>query len=214
LSRRNISKRLKTLHVEMGLRTFPYTASFSAKLVILGPTTEAVSKGGSMVRESSQTAKMPNYPDLPTLPEQVEVHPAWRRLNDQLEWYDDKSRHNQFWYKIIKRAQLIFASSITVISFLDYAWIKFAMAALGACVAVLEGFEQLGQHNNLWASYRSTAESLKHEKYLFLASSGPYRNLKTDDALKRLAERVEEQVSTEHAQWVSETKQREQSEQG
>ena len=165
-----------------------------------------------MARGGSQTAKGPDHSDLPPLPEQVKDHPAWRRLNDQLEWYDNKSRHNQFWYKFIKRAQLIFASSIPVISFLDYAWIKFAMAALGACVAVLEGFEQLGQHNNLWTSYRSTAEYLKHEKYLFLASSGPYRNLKTDDALKRLAERVEEQVSTEHAKWVSETKQREQSE--
>ena len=107
---------------------------------------------------------------------------------------------------------MIFAASIPVISFLDYAWIKFAMAALRACVAILEGFEQLGQHNNLWTSYRSTAEHLKHEKYLFLASSGPYRNLNTDDALKRLAERVEEQVSTEHAKWVSDTKLREQSE--
>jgi|SRR5215204_6070329 len=114
--------------------------------------------------------------------------------------------------QVYKRAQLIFAASIPVISFLDYAWIKFAMAALRACVAILEGFEQLGQHNNLWTSYRSTAEHLKHEKYLFLASSGPYRNLNTDDALKRLAERVEEQVSTEHAKWVSDTKLREQSE--
>src|SRR5215204_4303949 len=111
--------------------------------------------------------------------------------------------------QVYKRAQLIFAASIPVISFLDYAWIKFAMAALRACVAILEGFEQLGQ-NNLWTSYRSTAEHLKHEKYLFLASSGPYRNLNTDDALKRLAERVEEQVSTEHAKWVSDAKQREQ----
>lgn len=165
-----------------------------------------------MAGESSQIAKVANFSAVHILPQQVEEHPAWRRLNDQLEWYDNKSSHNQFWYKFIKRAQIIFASSIPVISFLDYAWIKFAMAALGACVAVLEGFEQLGQHNNLWTSYRSTAEYLKHEKYLFLAYSGPYRNLQTDDALKRLAERVEEQVSTEHTKWVSETKQREQSE--
>jgi len=163
-----------------------------------------------MARESGQTAKVLNHSDLPTVPDQVKEHPAWHRLNDQLEWYDKKSGDNQFWHKLIKRAQLIFAGSIPVISFLDYAWIKFAMAALGASVAILEGFEQLGQHNNLWTSYRSTAEYLKHEKYLFLASSGPYRNLNIDDALKRLAERVEEQVSTEHAKWVSDAKQREQ----
>jgi hypothetical protein len=77
-------------------------------------------------------------------------------------------------------------------------------AILGASVAILEGLQQLGQYNNLWASYRATAEQLKHEKYLFLAKSGPYYGLNEEDALRLLAERVEERVSTEHAKWVSE----------
>jgi hypothetical protein len=57
-----------------------------------------------------------------------------------------------------------------------------------------------------WIDYRSTAEQLKHEKYLFLAGSGPYRDLELDEALKRLAERVEERVSTEHAKWVQDAR--------
>src|SRR5215208_4813220 len=150
----------------------------------------------------------------PVVPPEISNHAAWHRLNDQLEWYDTKSGRNQLWYKRIKRIQIVFAGLIPIVSFLGFPWVPFATALLGGAVAILEGFQQLGQYNNLWASYRSTAESLKHEKYLFLASSGPYRSLSTDEALKRLAERVEEQVSTEHAQWVSETKQREQSEQG
>jgi len=37
-----------------------------------------------------------------------------------------------------------------------------------------------------------------------LAKSGPYRDIEEEEALKRLAERVEEQVSIEHAKWMSE----------
>jgi hypothetical protein len=47
-------------------------------------------------------------------------------------------------------------------------------------------------------------EQLKHEKYLSLAKSDPYRDIEGEEALKRLAERVEEQVSIEHAKWMSE----------
>jgi hypothetical protein len=32
-------------------------------------------------------------------------------------------------------------------------------------------------YHDLWISYHSTAEHFKHEKYLFLAGSGPYRDL-------------------------------------
>jgi hypothetical protein len=83
-------------------------------------------------------------------------------------------------------------------------WGRWITAILGASVAILEGLQQLGQYNNLWTSYRATAEQLKHEKFLFLAHSGPYRKLGQQDALSLLAERVEERVSTEHAKWVSE----------
>jgi len=49
--------------------------------------------------------------------------------------------------------------------------------------------------------YRSTAERLKHEKYLFLSAAGPYKGLSETDRLIALAERVEELVSAEHANW-------------
>jgi hypothetical protein len=136
--------------------------------------------------------------------DKAEKHPAWLRLNDQLDWYDEKSGDNQRRYKQIKVAQLILAGSIPVFALVDGLWGRWVTAILGASVVILEGLQQLGQYNNLWTSYRSTAEQLKHEKYLFLAKSGPYKGLKEEDALSLLAERVEEQVSTEHAKWVSE----------
>lgn len=142
-----------------------------------------------------------------TVPDGVEGHPAWYRLNDQLEWYDARSGSSQRAYKRIQGAQLILAAAIPVVSFVPVDGAKFATAVVGALVAALAGLQQLGQFHNNWTSYRSTAEHLKHEKYLFLSSCGPYRDLTTADALRLLAERVEERISTEHAKWVSDTNQ-------
>jgi hypothetical protein len=139
--------------------------------------------------------------------DEIREHPAWFRLNDQMEWYDRKSGSKQRWYKTIKAAQLVLAGSIPVFALVDVSWGKLIMAVFGAGVAILEGVQQLGQYHDLWINYRSTAERLKHEKFLFLAQSGPYRGRETDEALKLLAERVEEQVSTEHAKWISQVEQ-------
>jgi hypothetical protein len=142
--------------------------------------------------------------------EEVRQHPAWVRLNDQLEWYDHKSAANQKRYKQIQAAQIILATSIPVFSLIGPPWGSWITAILGASVAILAAFQQLGNYNDLWTTYRATAEQLKHEKFLFLAQSGPYRSLQGEEALRLLAERVEERVSTEHAKWVSERSQQQQ----
>ena len=66
---------------------------------------------------------------------------------------------------------------------------------------VLEGFQQLFQFHANWTTYRSTCESLKHERYLYEARGGPYSAGGEPDA--RLAERVEGLVSQEHAAWTT-----------
>jgi len=65
---------------------------------------------------------------------------------------------------------------------------------------LFEGLQQLNQYHHNWITYRSTAEALKHEKYLFLSKAGPYAAAINDNAL--LAERVESLVSQEHAKWA------------
>jgi hypothetical protein len=52
----------------------------------------------------------------PFVSEEVEKHPAWFRLNDQLGWYDRKSGSNQKRYRDIKAVQLVLAGSIPVFS--------------------------------------------------------------------------------------------------
>jgi hypothetical protein len=78
-------------------------------------------------------------------------------------------------------------------------------AVLGALVVVTEGLLQLNQYQQNWITYRSTCESLKHEKYLFLARADVYSG--ASQPLRVLAERIEGLISQEHARWVSSRRQ-------
>jgi hypothetical protein len=51
-----------------------------------------------------------------------------------------------------------------------------------------------------WITYRSTAEALTRERYLYLARAGPYLG---EDRPRQLAERIEGLVSQEHAKWTA-----------
>lgn len=70
-------------------------------------------------------------------------------------------------------------------------------------VVVLESMQGLYQFQQNWTNYRSTAEGLKHEKFLWLARAGPYKDPDNPSAEAIFAERVEALISTEHAKWVS-----------
>jgi hypothetical protein len=128
--------------------------------------------------------------------------PAWARLEDQLAWYDRKSMSCQAAYKRTKLAQLVVAAAVPVLALADVAAV--ATAIVAAVVVVLEGVQQLYQWQTNWILYRSTAEALKHERFLYQASAGPYTS-KNRHLI--LAEKVEGLVSQEHAKWT-ETSQR------
>lgn len=140
------------------------------------------------------------------LDEEIKIHPAWLRLEDQIQWYDIKSASNKRWYKFLRVTQLVLAAFIPVIALADEYWSKWVTAVFGGMIAILEGVQQLNQFGPQWVQYRSTAEKLKHEKFLFLSQSGHYRNLNPPEALRLLAERLEENISQEHARWISTSK--------
>jgi hypothetical protein len=124
-------------------------------------------------------------------------HPAWLRLLDQLNWYDRKSVVAQRAYKRAKVAQVVIAAAVPVVAAVrGSAWVT---ALLGSAVVVLEAVQQLYQWQTNWVLYRSTAEALKHEKYLYLSDAGPYAAV---DRQRLLAERIEGLVSQEHAKWT------------
>jgi hypothetical protein len=121
------------------------------------------------------------------------------RLEDQINWYDRKSTSSQRSFKWLKSAVMLAAAGVPLAA--GFGISAYVTAALGVLIVVLEGLLQLNQYQQNWITYRSTCEELKHEKFLYLASAGPYANVPNPKPL--LAERVESLISREHAKWVS-----------
>jgi len=125
--------------------------------------------------------------------------PTLARLEDQINWYETRSKSNQYKFKVLKAIVIGCAALIPFLSALQAS--AMAVGGLGMAIAIIEGLQQMNQYHSNWITYRSTAEALKHEKYLFLATAGPYAARENARAL--LAERVESMVSQEHAKWAS-----------
>jgi hypothetical protein len=128
-----------------------------------------------------------------------EAGPAWDRLEDQAKYYSRSSATNKRWFTRLKVVQLVCAAAVPVVASVHApVWVT---GGLGAVVVVVEGIQQLGQYQANWINYRSTAESLKHEKFLYLSGAGPYQG--NDDDKRLLAERTEALISQENTTWTS-----------
>src|SRR5579875_2011823 len=97
-----------------------------------------------------------------------DADPTLERLEDQIGWYDHKSNFNQRTFKWMKVIEIGAAGLVPLFSGFKLPWVA---GGLGALIAILEGVLQLNQYHYNWITYRSTCESLKHEKYLYLAGA-------------------------------------------
>lgn len=124
------------------------------------------------------------------------------RLEDQINWYDNKSSTNKKWFQRCQLIQLVMAALITLSGVMNNSeneWISYAVPALGAVIAIVSGVLGLYKFQENWLEYRTTAESLKHEKYLYLTNSEPYN---TEEPLNLLVSRVETLISKENTNWA------------
>jgi hypothetical protein len=131
-------------------------------------------------------------------PEQVTLD----RADDQIKFYERRSKSSQWRYKALKGIVIVSAALIPVMA--TYPEIPEGpriAGGLGILITVIESFLQLNRYQTNWTSYRATAESLKHEKYLYLAQAGSYLDARNPQAL--LAERVETLISSENTNWIA-----------
>jgi hypothetical protein len=130
-----------------------------------------------------------------------ETDPTLERLEDQIGWYDRKSRYNRRMYKWLKGVEIIAAGVVPLSAGLHLP--APLTGSLGVLIAVLEALLQLNQYFQNGVSYRATCEALKHEKYLYLAAAGAYATEDRAHAHAKLAERIESLVSQENSQWTA-----------
>jgi hypothetical protein len=124
------------------------------------------------------------------------------RLEDQAKWYGRRSKRAQRLYKCIKIVEIVAAALIPFLTGRAFSHHDAVIGGLGVLITILEGVLQLNQYQQIWTTYRATAEALTHEKYLFLAVAGPYAAASVNPPVL-LAERIEAIMSQENTKWVS-----------
>lgn len=134
--------------------------------------------------------------------EQNEMRPEQyikERIDDQIDWYDHKSSVNKQCFYIFQIVILIASASIPVLSIFSIDMrARVLIAVFGSVTAIATGIVSLYKFRENWIEYRTTAESLKHEKYMFQTKAGCYIG---DDSLQSLVERTEMLISQENTSW-------------
>ena len=122
------------------------------------------------------------------------------RVDDQIDWYDKKSKKAQCWFKWLRGAEILSAAAIPIIAgFAKEPFpVTLVVGLLGALIAVLTSIVSLNQFQENWTEYRTTCESLKHEKFLFLTNAEPYHE---EEPFRLFVQRVESLISKENSAW-------------
>jgi hypothetical protein len=122
------------------------------------------------------------------------------RVEDQITWYNNKSKHNQRIFKRLRIIEIIAAALVPVLAgFVSkFDRLEYVIALLGIVVVVVAGILSLYRFQEIWTEYRTTCESLKHEKFLFLTGAEPYN---VAEPFGLFVNRVESLISKENTQW-------------
>jgi vacuolar-type H+-ATPase catalytic subunit A/Vma1 len=78
-----------------------------------------------------------------------------------------------------------------------------AGSIISAGVAIIVAISQMEKYFETWILYRTTAEALKREKFLFQNSCAQYSKLCEPDKNRLLVERVEAMTSSENSKFFA-----------
>ncbi|MEM7380933.1 MAG: DUF4231 domain-containing protein [Bacteroidota bacterium] len=124
------------------------------------------------------------------------------RVDDQVSWYNQKSKRNKLLYLSTQILIVVFSTSIPFLvgfikSTLDF--MSILTGILGVLVTILTGINALYLFKDKWTSYRLTSESLLREKYLYVARASNYQ--RSEQPFQDFVSRVEMLLSDENRLW-------------
>jgi len=123
-----------------------------------------------------------------------------QRLDNQINWYSDKSSRCKVWYRSLRIVEIVAAAIIPLLSGMDnLLYGNWIIGGLGMLIAIAAATGSLFKYHENWIQYRATSEALKHEKFLFLGGSAPYDG---ENAFQLLVQRVEGLISKENTNWM------------
>jgi len=124
------------------------------------------------------------------------------RVDNQIDWYSKKSATNKRMHLWCKGLVIVFSAIIPLLSgFLETGpkYFNYIIGILGMLVAIFAGISELMKFQEKWAKYRTTAETMKHEKFLFLTESIHY--IEDQGRFNKFVSRIETLISTENTEW-------------
>jgi Protein of unknown function (DUF4231) len=122
------------------------------------------------------------------------------RVEDQIAWYGRKGAYNKRWFISLRAVEIAAAATVPFLSgFAGNPWISAAVGVIGIIITLCAGITHLCQLQERWIEYRTTAEALKKERFLFVTKTEPYDS---DDAFPILVQRMETLVSKENVTWA------------
>jgi hypothetical protein len=127
------------------------------------------------------------------------------RLEKQLRWYGDKSAENKKKFHIFQTVIIATSALVPIVNTIGPAGdsLRIVSSVLGGIIIVATSLIQLHKYQENWILYRTTAELLKKEKYLYLNDAGDYSGLDPSARKKQLVERTEVIVSSEAAKYFA-----------
>jgi len=121
------------------------------------------------------------------------------RYQDQISWYGEKSAWNQKRY-IFFQWGIIILSSLAPILFLSDDVNEYIPVIVSVLVTIFSAASKTFKFQERWLEYRTTAESLKKERYYFDFDLYEYAQSEKKEIL--FAQRVEALISRENTRWI------------
>ena len=126
------------------------------------------------------------------------------RIEDQINWYSDKSGYNQKRFKLFRVCNIIFAVSIPFLTGLineeNDVYLKIIIGVLGVLIAVIEGIMGLYKYQENWVKYRQASEALKSMLMHYKTRTSPFNGTNRFNLLVEMAETV---MTEEHQGWAN-----------
>jgi hypothetical protein len=125
------------------------------------------------------------------------------RLEKEIKWHSNKAQHNKRRFRSNQIMIMMASAIIPIVNILEFGNLetRIISSILGGLIIVITGISQLEKYQQNWLLYRTTAEILKKEKWLFKHDAGPYVN--PTDKNRILVERVESIVSSETSKYFT-----------
>ena len=133
-----------------------------------------------------------------------------KRVDFKIDLYQKLSKRKKNWHYVISIIGIVLAALVPVTVNIDQ-WNPALPTVLGLAVTILIGLEKLFLKDH-WKNYDLAEESLRKEKYLFLAKAGVYsgredkdgnlENLTEEEVFRLFVERFEARIHEERVETI------------